>query len=255
MHETIPFFPPAQSTYGDASRAMWVYYPQGLLRRPAGESGLCPDRLLEKPRFLAHRCMEGKSDLEENKEKEGVISNCGHALSQESFFLCAIKNFGDVPGTDCIYVETVVDRDSGIAFAKVYSARNAMNAVNILATRVAPYFEHQEIPIKEIHTRKTSEYCGLLPIHPFETFLAASQIRHLPMDQPGQPHNYLCEEFYRFLLKDFFPRALRRTFHLSLDELQNDLDAFVGAYNTLQMNHENQMKSAPPPSTNFPVDL
>ena len=110
------------------------------------------------------------------------LPTTGHSLFQEMFFFCTVKNVGDIPGAGCIYVETVVDRDSGIAFAKVYSAKNAMNAVDILASRVVPFFERQGIAIKEIHTRKTSEYCGLPPAHPFETFLATSHIQHLPMD-------------------------------------------------------------------------
>jgi hypothetical protein len=195
------------------------------------------------------------SKLEEKTENEDLASNHGHSLFQEVFFFCTVKNLGDVPGMGCIYVETVVDRDSGIAFAKVYSAKNAMNAVDILASRVVPFFERHGIAIKEIHTRKTGEYCGLLPVHPFETFLATSHIRHLPMDQSGQPYNYLCEQFYRFLLKEFFQPALRRKFQLSLDEFQKDLDAFIEAYNAAQMNHERDLKEGPHPSANFPVDL
>jgi len=77
----------------------------------------------------------------------------------------------------------------------------------------------------------------------------------LPKDQPGHPDNYLCEEFYRFLLKEFFLPALRKTFRLSLDGLQKDLDTFVEAYNAMQMKRENQMKNPPLPQANFPVDL
>jgi hypothetical protein len=132
----------------------------------------------------------------------------------------------------------VVDRDSRIAFAKVYSAKNVMNASDIFVSRVMPFFERQGTAIKEIHTRKTSEYCGLLSVHPFESFLATRHIQHLPMDQPSHPNNFLCEQFYRFLLKEFFLPALRRTFQVSLDELQKGLDTFVQAYNAAQMSHE-----------------
>src|ERR1700733_13534656 len=171
------------------------------------------------------------------------------------FFFCTIKKLADLPESGCIYVETVVDRDSGIAFAKVYSAKNAMNAVDLLAGRVVPYFERQGVAIKEIHTRKTSEYCGLPLAHPFETFLATSDIQHFPIDLPGHPHNHLCEQFYSFLLKEFFLPALRKKFKLSLNELQKDLDNFVGAYNALQMRPQIEMKSLSQPSANFPVDL
>ncbi len=166
---------------------------------------------------------------------EDAFSRDGHSLFQEMFFLCTVKNLGDVPGPGSIYVETVVDRDSGISFAKVYSAQNAMNAVDILASRVVPFFQRHGIAIKEIHTRKTNEYCGRVPFHPYETFLATSHIQHLPNNVLGHPDNHLCEQFYRFLLNEFFPSALRKTFHLSLDELQKDLDTFVEAYNAAQV--------------------
>ncbi len=252
LHELIPS---SEWTCAPGSRSLWVYSPLRLLRRPVAESEQGLDRLPEKPHFLAHPCVGGKSELEEKKEIEDVAFDDGHSLFQEVFFFCTVKNVGDVPGTGCIYVETVVDRDSGIAFAKVYSAKNAMNAVDILASRVMPFFERQGVAIKEIHTRKTSEYCGLLTVHPFETFLATSHIQHLPKDQPGHANNRFCEQFYRFLLKEFFMPALRRKFQLSLDGLQKDLDAFVEAYNSMQMKHENTVKSGPPPPTNFPVDL
>jgi hypothetical protein len=253
--ELISSSPPGNWTCAPGSRSMRAYYPKGLLWRPWAESGLGPDQLPKEPGFHAHPCIGEKSELEGRKEKENVASHLGHSLFEEAFFFCTVKNVGDVPGAGCIYVETVVDRDSGIAFAKVYPTKNPMNAVDILASRVVPFFERQGIAIKEIHTRKSSEYCGLLPVHSFETFLATSHIQHLPMDQSSQPCNQLCEQFYRFLLKEFFQPALRRKFQLSLDELQKDLDTFVEAYNAMQMKHKNEMKRGLLPTANFPVDL
>lgn len=136
------------------------------------------------------------SELEQvtKEDKADELVNEGRALFQEVFFFCTIKNLGDIPGTGCIYVETVVDRDTGMAFAKVYSAKHPINAVDILTSRVVPFFERHGQTIDEIHTRKTNEYCGLLPVHPYENFLAASHVRHLPKNQPGHPDNHLCEE-------------------------------------------------------------
>ena len=72
----------------------------------------------------------------------------------------------------------------------------------------------------------------------------------------GHPYNHLCEQFYRFLLKEFFLSALRKKFQLSLDELQKDLDTFVEAYNALQMKPRNDVKRRQiSPIANFPVDL
>jgi hypothetical protein len=57
----------------------------------------------------------------------------------------------------------------------------------------------------------------------------------MEMDHTGPPYNHLCEQFYRFLLKEFFPMALRKHFQLSLVEMQKELDVFVEAYNAMQM--------------------
>ena len=190
---------------------------------------------MEKPQFIAQPCHGIKYAVDENKVRDSAVSPQGRSLFQEWFFFCRVKNIGDVPGTGCIYVETVVDRDSGVAFAKVYPAKNSMNAVDILTSRVLPFFERQGIAVSEIHTRKTSEYSGLPTAHPFETFLSTSRIRHLEMDHASQPYNHLCEQFYRFLLKEFFPSALRRHFQLSLFEMQKELDAFVETYNAVQL--------------------
>jgi hypothetical protein len=239
LHEIIPFLPRTESVSGDGPRSAWVYYPQRLLRGPDAESEPSLDHLPEKPRFPGHPSTEGKCELNETKGNEDAAFHDGHSLFQESFFFLTFRNVGGVPGTGCIYVETVVDRDSGIAFAKVYSAKNAMNAWDTLASRVVPFFDRQGITIKEIHTRNAREYCGSLPVHPFESFLATSHIQHLPMDQPSHPNNFLCEQFYRVLLKEFFLATLRKTFRVSVDELQKDLDIFVEARNAAQMKNEN----------------
>lgn len=256
LNELIPPLPGTNRTCAPVSRSMCASGREGLLRHPEAESAPCSDQIHEGRIPFAQPCMTSKTDLEEKKGKNNDVAyDEGCSLFQESFFFCTVKNIGDVPGPGCIYVETVVDRASGIAFAKVYSGKNAMNAVDILASRVVPFFKRRGFAIKEIHTRKTSEYCGRTPVHPFETYLAASRIQHLPTEQPGQPYNYLCEQFYRLLLKEFFLPALRKKFQLSLDGLQKDLDAFVEAYNAMQMKRQNQIKNAPHPPANFPVDL
>jgi hypothetical protein len=52
-------------------------------------------------------------------------------------------------------------------------------------------------------------------------------------------------------VKDFFPLALRKHFQLSLHEMQKDLDAFVDAYNSMQMKRMAAGKTRLP-SNEFP---
>lgn len=183
------------------------------------------------------------------------IADEGHTLYQEVFFFCAVPNVGDLAGTGFIYVETVVDRDSGFAFAKVYPAKSSMNAVEILSTRVFPFLKSKGLTVQKIHTPKRSEYFGLAPLHPYETLLAASHIQHLPADNPGTPHNYLCLQFYRFLQKEFFRPALRKKFNLSLEELQQELDEFIDAYNGPRSNHSDDATATAFRPAKFPFEL
>jgi hypothetical protein len=175
-------------------------------------------------------------------QSEKVVSlERGRSLFQDSFFFCRIKPVGDLPGLGDIYVEAVVDAETGLSFAKVYTSRNAMNAVDILATRVVPFFNLQGTRIAEIHTRNTSEYCGLLPKHPYETYLATSHIQHRFTDL-GSHYGYnSCGQFYSFLHERFFQPALRGKFEMSLSELQRDLDTFIDDCNAETIRRTSKM--------------
>lgn len=156
----------------------------------------------------------------------------GGVLYQASFFFCTVKMVGDIRGGGPVYAETVVDRDSGISFAKLYSRRNSIDGVDILASRVLPYFCRQGVPIQEIRTQNTAEYCGLAPRHPYESFLAASHIQHAVVRGADDPFYYLCEQFHWFLAKEFLQPALRTSFDISLAKLQKNLDGFLEIFNS-----------------------
>jgi hypothetical protein len=193
--------------------------------------------------------------VEEQKDANFAHEREGHVLYQEVFFFCTVPSVGDVPGPGCIYAETVVDGETGCAFAKVYPAKNPMDAVEILTSRVIPFFQHHGFTIRKINTPQTPEYFGLVPMHPFETFLETLHIEHSSSDQPGTLCNYLCLQFYRLLQKKFFQPALRKKFNFSLDELQKELDEFLDAYNAVQLKEWTARKSAARPDSKFPFDL
>jgi hypothetical protein len=45
--KNIPHLPASQSNFVEGSRSVWVYYPQGILRRPVVESDLDSARASE----------------------------------------------------------------------------------------------------------------------------------------------------------------------------------------------------------------
>ena len=210
-----------------ASRNMWTCYPHGLLPSDLHfRMGTVPETRLP----FCHECRPGQDNVELQRRKDAAPSP-EHSLFQESFMVCTVKGFGDLPSVGNIYVETVVDAKCRLGFAKVYPSRNALNAADILQDRVLPFYGRYAVPIGRVCTRRTRQYCGLAPIHPFETLLAASHIRHSSLHPGCGLHNEPCEEFYHVLCTEFFSPAIRNNFFTSFGKLQKDLDIFVEKYN------------------------
>ncbi len=209
------------------SHRVWVYYPHGLLPSlDYFQMGTVPETRLP----FCHECRAGEVNPEPQKQKD-TAPYPERLLFQESFFVCTLKDFGDLQGVGDIYVETVVDANSRLGFAKVYHSKSAMNATDILRDRVLPFYKQYAVAIGRVCTRSTREYCGLAPIHPFETLLASSHIEHSSLNPACGMHNQPCEDFYHILCNEFFTLAIRNNSYVSFGKLQKDLDDFVEKYN------------------------
>jgi hypothetical protein len=216
-----------EAPYTDGTRPLWVYYPQGLMRRVSlgaeNQAVLAPATgyAVHKIQLPRQKAIQGETDAPAD---EG-------SLYQESFFFCKIGRLADLPGTGRIYVEIVAHPATGVVFAKVYPSQSALNAADVLASRVLPFFEREGIPIKRIFTRKTKEYCGRAPVHAFETLLATAHIEHVPVTGADASVDSACADAYRELQREFFSPVLRTKFRLSLAALQKELDRFLDRQN------------------------
>jgi hypothetical protein len=216
----------AASVSSQDLRRVWVYFPQGLLTSHT-DLQLEPSEEARYPTF--HECQPGHSNPMCPQQKAAV--DAGHSVFQDSFFVCAVKDMSDLAHTKDIYLETVVDANCGLGFAKVYPSRSTINAIDILQDRVLPFYRRHGETIGNVFTRCTRQYCGVAAIHPFETLLATSHIQHRSLDPRNGAHGRPCDEFYSALSKEFFAPAIRRYSEISLTELQRDLDTFVEIYN------------------------
>ncbi|MGH9679522.1 MAG: hypothetical protein ACRD4Y_06200, partial [Candidatus Acidiferrales bacterium] len=177
-------------------------------------------------------CQGARSAPETREAAPEPPSYPGHSLMQDSFLLCKFNNFGDAPALAEIYVEAVLDGFSGLAFAKVYSAKNALTAADLITTRVAPFFSRHGVPIERVITPKTHQYCGIVPTHPYEMFLAASRVNHGQVDEFDEKSHSLMTRFLALLRREFLSPELRRRYRHTLELLQQDLDRFVDTYNS-----------------------
>ena len=94
--------------------------------------------------------------------------------------------------------------------------------------RVLPFFTSQEMGIIRILTDRGTEYCGKLETHDYQLYLGIAGIEHTKTKARHPQTNGICERFHKTILNEFYRVAFRRNLYQSLDELQVDLDAWLG---------------------------
>ena len=155
-------------------------------------------------------------------------SHTGELLGQDSFYLGTIKGIGR------IYSQAVIDCDCSFAFAKLYPDKSAASAVDVLETRVIPFYKIMDVAIERIITDNGKEYTfhkdSGLAKHRYEAFLKSRAIVHSLTKVRCPETNGYVERFHRTLLDEFFLIAIRKNIYSSLFQLQDDLDRFMVEY-------------------------
>jgi len=157
----------------------------------------------------------------------------GFLLCQDSFFVANIPGLGDIKGLGNLYLQSVVDAHCSLAFAELYRLGSASAAVDILQDRVLPFYAQQGVKIERLLTDNGREYGRKFDTrYLYESFLIHEGIEHIRCDAVhSTAGNPVCAWFHGILEEEFFLPALRQNFHLRLDSLQSDLDAYLKYYN------------------------
>ena len=163
----------------------------------------------------------------EEKEAHGEIEteHPGYLGAQDTFYVGALKGVGR------IYQQTFIDTYSKVAFAKVYTQKNALTAADLLNDKVIPFFDEHNVPILRILTDRGTEYCGKIEHHEFQLYLAVESIDHTKTKAKSPQTNGICERFHKTILNEFYRIAFRKKIYSSLEELQKDLDEWIKWYN------------------------
>jgi len=163
-----------------------------------------------------------------DKESHGEFeSECpGYCAGQDTFYVGTMKGVGR------IYQQTLIDTYSKVAFAKLYTEKTPITAADLLNDRVVPFFDEHGIPLSRILTDRGTEYCGVADRHPFELYLAVENIDHTRSRVKRPQTNGICERFHKTVLNEFYRVAFRKKYYRTLDEIQQDLDAWMIEYNT-----------------------
>jgi len=164
----------------------------------------------------------------EQREAHGEIEteHPGYLGSQDTYYV------GNIKGVGRIYQQTFIDTYSRVAFAKLYTSKTAITSADLLNDRVLPFFEEQGIPLLRVLTDRGTEYKGRPEYHEYELYLGLESIEHSKTQVRHPQSNGICERLHRTMQEEFYAVAFRRKLYDSLDALQEDLDHWMGYYNT-----------------------
>jgi transposase InsO family protein len=157
-------------------------------------------------------------------ERHVESSRPGELLCQDTFFVGTFKGVGKV------YLHTVVDTYGSYAFGVLGTRKQPEWAVSVLYNDALPFYEERAIPVGAVLTDNGKEFCGT-DTHPYELFLALSEIEHRCTKVRSPRTNGFVERFHRTVLDEFFRVQLRTTLYESLEALQTDLDLWLEYYN------------------------
>lgn len=159
------------------------------------------------------------------RERHVESSRPGELLAQDTFFVGHFKGVGKV------YLHTVVDTYGSYAFGFLHTSKVPEAAVAVLHNDALPFYAERGLAVEKVLTDNGREFCGT-EAHPFELYLALTDIEHRRTKVRHPQTNGFVERFHRTVKEEFFEVALRETFYDSVDALQADLDRWLVHYNT-----------------------
>ncbi len=144
----------------------------------------------------------------------------GELVAVDTFFAGTLKGVGKV------YIQTVLDCFSRYVWARLYTSKLPVTAVQILNNHALPFFEEHGLKVQTILSDPANpsfngrEYCGRPDQHPYELFLQLEEIEHrtTPVGRP-QSNGYL-ERFHRTLPEEHLRIKGRTTWYEAIEEMQ-----------------------------------
>lgn len=158
----------------------------------------------------------------------------GYLGSQDTFYVGTMKGVGR------IYQQTFIDTYSKVAFAKLYCTKTPITAADLLNDKVLPFFSDHKLPMLRILTDRGTEYCGKAENHDYQLYLAVNDIEHTKTKVRSPQTNGICERFHKTILQEFYQITFRKKLYSTLEELQKDLDEWLGYYNN-ERTHQGKM--------------
>src|SRR5215207_5825193 len=205
-------------------RSVWLRHDLETFRKrlKALEAKVAQEHVI-----LTEEQVRALEKAKEENQAHGEIETAhpGYLGAQDTYYVGTIKGVGR------IYQQTFIDTYSKVAQAKLYDRKNALVAADMLNDRVIPFFEEHEVRLLRVLTDRGTEYCGHREHHEYQLYLAVEDIDHSRTQARHPQTNGICERFHRTMQDEFYSAAFRKKLYRDLEELQADLDQWIGEYN------------------------
>lgn len=176
----------------------------------------------------------------EFRERHIETRHTGDLVAVDTFFVGILKGVGRV------YLQSVIDCHSRYAWGRLYTSKLPVTAVHVLNEDVLPFFEQHEARVTTILSDNGREFCGRPDRHPYELFLQLEGIEHRTTRVRRPQSNGFVERLHRTLLDEHFRLEGRRKWYESVEQMQEDLDAYFKIYNTERTHQGRNMNGRTP---------
>jgi transposase InsO family protein len=187
-------------------------------------------KMAEERFILTESQLAALEKAKADKEAHGAFeSECpGYCGAQDTFYVGTLKGVGRV------YQQTFIDTYAKIGFAKLYDRKTPITAADLLNDRVLPFYDDRGVPLQRVLTDRGTEFCGSHDRHEYELYLAVENIDHTRTKAKSPQTNGICERFHKTMLDEFYRVAFRRRVYDTIEQLQDDLDAWLFEYNEVR---------------------
>jgi transposase InsO family protein len=187
-------------------------------------------KMAEERFILTESQLAALEKAKADKQAHGAFeSECpGYCGAQDTFYVGTLKGVGRV------YQQTFIDTYAKVGFAKLYDRKTPITAADLLNDRVLPFYDDKGVPLQRMLTDRGTEFCGSHDRHEYELYLAVENIDHTRTKAKSPQTNGICERFHKTMLDEFYRVAFRRRVYDTIEQLQQDLDAWLFEYNDVR---------------------
>ena len=138
------------------------------------------DRLLRLEKATAERRIDLSEEQIRQLERFSPEFRERHIEAPHTGALVAVDTFmvGTLKGVGKVYLQTAIDCHSRHAWARLYTSKLPVTAVQLMNNHVLPAFEQHHAKIDVVLSDNGREFCGRPDRHPYELFLQLEDIEH-----------------------------------------------------------------------------